>query len=77
MMADGQDDAFTRAARFVVEAEQRRDQQARVVAELRDGPEATAFAKRLLDEMEVTLRLARLYLNYLQDDSGPPAGAPQ
>ena len=59
------DTAREKASRFVREAEQRRDEQARIVAALTGPPEVLAFAERVLKEMEHTFQMARLHESYL------------
>ena len=66
IVGDQQDTARQRASQFIREAEQRRDEQARIVAGLAGPPEVLAFAERVLKEMESTLAMARLHESYLQ-----------
>ena len=66
MSGPSPDDLLADAGQLVSEAEQRREQQVRLIAELAGNPDDLVYAERVLREIETTLEVARTHRAILQ-----------
>jgi hypothetical protein len=59
-------DPLVQAQEQVAEAEKRREQQVRSLADIAEGTDARAFAEHILSEIERTIVLSRMHLELMR-----------